>query len=37
MSKSLTWLSDAEWSRIEPLIVEHLCGHGVAVTMYDFE
>ena len=26
MSKSLTWLSDAEWSRIEPLLPHGRCG-----------
>ena len=26
MSKSLTWLSDAEWARIEPLLPSGRCG-----------
>jgi transposase len=26
MSKSLTWLSDAEWARIEPLLPQGRCG-----------
>jgi O-acetyl-ADP-ribose deacetylase (regulator of RNase III) len=30
-------LAGGEWSRIEPLIGEHLCGRGVAVTVYDFD
>jgi O-acetyl-ADP-ribose deacetylase (regulator of RNase III) len=30
-------LAGGEWSRVEPLIVEHLCGVGVAVRVYDFE
>ncbi|WP_439624215.1 macro domain-containing protein [Gemmata sp.] len=29
-------LAGGEWSRIEPLVEEHLCGRGVAVTVYDF-
>jgi O-acetyl-ADP-ribose deacetylase (regulator of RNase III) len=30
-------LAGGEWSRIEPLIREHLCERGVAVTVYDYE
>lgn len=30
-------LAGGEWSRIEPLVEEQLCGRGVAVTVYDFE
>jgi O-acetyl-ADP-ribose deacetylase (regulator of RNase III) len=30
-------LAGGEWSKVEPLIEEHLCGVGVAVTVYDFE
>lgn len=30
-------LAGGEWSKVEPLIEEHLCGAGVAVTVYDFE
>src|SRR5262245_7130756 len=30
-------LAGGEWSRIEPLIEEHLCGQGLSVTVYDFE
>jgi O-acetyl-ADP-ribose deacetylase (regulator of RNase III) len=30
-------LAGGEWSRIEPLLQEHLCRRGVAVTIYDFE
>jgi O-acetyl-ADP-ribose deacetylase (regulator of RNase III) len=29
-------LAGGEWSRIEPLIEEQLCGRGVPVTVYDF-
>src|SRR5688572_21938843 len=29
-------LAGGEWSRIEPLIEEHLCARGVSVTVYDF-
>jgi len=29
-------LAGGEWSRIEPLIEEHLCGRGVDVIVYDF-
>ncbi len=29
-------LAGGEWSRVEPLIEEQLCGRGVAVTVYDF-
>jgi O-acetyl-ADP-ribose deacetylase (regulator of RNase III) len=28
-------LAGGDWSRIEPLIEEHLCGRGVAATVYD--
>jgi O-acetyl-ADP-ribose deacetylase (regulator of RNase III) len=28
-------LAGGEWSRIEPLLEEHLCRRGVAVTVYD--
>ena len=28
-------LAGGEWSHIEPLIEEHLCGRGVSVTVYD--
>jgi O-acetyl-ADP-ribose deacetylase (regulator of RNase III) len=28
-------LAGGDWSRIEPLLEEHLCGRGVAVTVYD--
>lgn len=30
-------LAGGDWSHIEPLIVQHLIGAGVAVTVYDFE
>jgi O-acetyl-ADP-ribose deacetylase (regulator of RNase III) len=30
-------LAGGEWSKVEPLIEEHLCEVGVAVTVYDFE
>ena len=30
-------LAGGDWSRVEPLIEEHLCGRGVPVTVYDFE
>jgi O-acetyl-ADP-ribose deacetylase (regulator of RNase III) len=30
-------LAGGDWSRVEPLIDEHLCGRGLAVTVYDFE
>ena len=30
-------LAGGEWSKIEPLIVQHLLGAGVSVTVYDFE
>lgn len=30
-------LAGGEWSRVDPLIEEHLCGAGLAVTVYDFE
>jgi O-acetyl-ADP-ribose deacetylase (regulator of RNase III) len=30
-------LAGGEWSKVEPLIEGHLCGNGVAVTVYDFE
>ena len=30
-------LADGEWSKVEPLIEEHLCEAGIAVTVYDFE
>jgi O-acetyl-ADP-ribose deacetylase (regulator of RNase III) len=30
-------LAGGEWSKVEPLIEEHLCGAGLAVTVYDFE
>jgi O-acetyl-ADP-ribose deacetylase (regulator of RNase III) len=30
-------LAGGDWSRIEPLIDEHLCGRNVPVTVYDFE
>lgn len=30
-------LAGGEWSKIEPLIEEHLVGAGVSVTVYDFE
>ena len=29
-------LAGGEWSKIEPLIVEQLCGSGLGVTVYDF-
>jgi O-acetyl-ADP-ribose deacetylase (regulator of RNase III) len=30
-------LAGGEWSRIEPLLEEHLCEQGLSVTVYDFE
>jgi O-acetyl-ADP-ribose deacetylase (regulator of RNase III) len=30
-------LAGGEWSKVEPLIEEHLCRRGVPVTVYDFE
>ena len=30
-------LAGGEWSKVEPLIERHLCGAGVAVTVYDLE
>ena len=30
-------LAGGDWSKIEPLLEEHLCGQGLAVTVYDFE
>jgi O-acetyl-ADP-ribose deacetylase (regulator of RNase III) len=30
-------LAGGEWAKIEPLVEEHLCGRGVAATVYDFE
>jgi O-acetyl-ADP-ribose deacetylase (regulator of RNase III) len=30
-------LAGGEWSQIAPLIEEHLCRPGIAVTVYDFE
>jgi O-acetyl-ADP-ribose deacetylase (regulator of RNase III) len=30
-------LAGGEWSKVEPLIQQHLCSAGVAVTVYDFE
>ena len=30
-------LAGGEWSKVEPLIEEQLCGAGIAVTVYDFE
>ena len=30
-------LAGGNWTKIEPLIEEHLVGAGVAVTVYDFE
>ena len=30
-------LAGGDWSKVEPLIEERLCGHGIAVTVYDFE
>ena len=29
-------LAGGDWSEVEPLIVQHLCEPGVAVTVYDF-
>ena len=29
-------LAGGDWSKVEPLIEEHLCGRGVVVTVYDF-
>jgi O-acetyl-ADP-ribose deacetylase (regulator of RNase III) len=28
-------LAGGDWSRVEPLLVEHLCGRGLAVIVYD--
>jgi O-acetyl-ADP-ribose deacetylase (regulator of RNase III) len=30
-------LAGGDWAKIKPLIEEHLCGQGLAVTVYDFE
>jgi O-acetyl-ADP-ribose deacetylase (regulator of RNase III) len=30
-------LAGGDWSKVEPLIEEHLCQAGIAVTVYDFE
>ena len=30
-------LAGGEWSKVEPLIEQHLCGAGVVVTVYDFD
>jgi O-acetyl-ADP-ribose deacetylase (regulator of RNase III) len=30
-------LAGGDWSRIEPLLLEHLAEKGLAVTVYDFE
>jgi O-acetyl-ADP-ribose deacetylase (regulator of RNase III) len=30
-------LAGGVWSKMEPLIVEHLCEAGIVVTVYDFE
>jgi O-acetyl-ADP-ribose deacetylase (regulator of RNase III) len=30
-------LAGGDWSKIEPLIQEHLATHGIPVTVYDFE
>lgn len=30
-------LAGGEWSKVEPLILEHVTGRGVAVTVYDFD
>ncbi len=30
-------LAGGDWSRVEPIVAEQLCGRGVAVTVYDFE
>ena len=30
-------LAGGDWAKVEPLILEHLCGRGVSVTVYDFE
>jgi O-acetyl-ADP-ribose deacetylase (regulator of RNase III) len=30
-------LAGGEWSKVEPVIEEHLCRAGLAVTVYDFE
>jgi O-acetyl-ADP-ribose deacetylase (regulator of RNase III) len=30
-------LAGGEWSKIEPLIAEHLIGEGISVIVYDFE
>ena len=29
-------LAGGKWELVEPLIEQHLCAHGVAVTVYDF-
>lgn len=30
-------LAGGDWARIEPLLEEHLCQQGLAVTVYDFD
>ena len=30
-------LAGGDWSHVEPLIEEHLCGQELSVTVYDFE
>ncbi|VTR98341.1 Uncharacterized protein OS=Streptomyces sp. HGB0020 GN=HMPREF1211_01411 PE=4 SV=1: Macro [Gemmata massiliana] len=30
-------LAGGDWSKVEPLVLEHLVGRGVRVTVYDFE
>jgi len=30
-------LAGGEWSRVETIVAEKLCGRGVSVTVYDFE
>jgi O-acetyl-ADP-ribose deacetylase (regulator of RNase III) len=30
-------LAGGQWSRVEPLILEHLCRQGLSVTVYDFD
>jgi len=30
-------LAGGDWAKVEPLVLEHLCGRGVSVTVYDFE
>jgi O-acetyl-ADP-ribose deacetylase (regulator of RNase III) len=30
-------LAGGDWKKVEPLIEEHLCGQGIAVTVYDFK